>query len=83
MKLYINSKKMNTQKSENTIRHIVNKSGRKASAVWMEEVMDEDNLCYAEVILRGTVSERESKKLESKIKRALCNSALEWNIYVR
>lgn len=74
---------MNVQKAENTIRHIVNNNNRKASAVWIEEDADENNLFYAEVVLFGSVSEKESKKLESKIKRAICDSVSDWDICVR
>lgn len=74
---------MKIQKTENAIRHIVNKNNRKASVVWIEEDIDEDNLWYAEVILRGSVNEKESGKIENEIKRAVCKSMLDWNICVR
>lgn len=74
---------MKIQKTENTIRHIVNKNSRKASVVWIEEDIDEDNLWYAEVILHGSVNEKESGKIENEIKRAVCKSMIDWNICVR
>lgn len=74
---------MNERKTENAIRHIVNKNNRKAKAVWIEEDTDADNLWYAEVVLSGSVNEKESNKIENEIKRAVCKSAFDWNICVR